>query len=139
MDDSPRLMAIEGVANVAIWGQRDRQIQVLINPNRLRANGVTAKEVVAATEKAVEIGGGGFIDTPNQRLPVAYVSGVKSPEDLANVPVAVRNGTPIRLGDVAELVEGFPPPIGDAIINDGPGLLLIVEKKPWGNTHEVTR
>jgi CzcA family heavy metal efflux pump len=53
--------------------------------------------------------------------------------------VAVRNGTPIRLGDVAELTEGYPPPIGDAIINDEPGILLIVEKQPWGNTLEVTR
>ena len=34
---------------------------------------------------------------------------------------------------------GSPPPIGDAVINDGPGLLLIVEKHPWGNTLDVTR
>ncbi len=46
---------------------------------------------------------------------------------------------PLRLGDVADVVEGFPPPIGDAVINDGPGLLLIVEKQPWGNTLDVTR
>ena len=65
--------------------------------------------------------------------------GHQSPRDLAKVPVAVRNGVPLKLGDLAELVEGFPPPIGDAIINDGPGLLLIVEKQPWGNTLEVTR
>ncbi len=45
----------------------------------------------------------------------------------------------MRLGDVARLVEGFPAPIGDAVINDGPGLLLIVEKQPWGNTLSVTR
>ena len=135
----PRLMAITGVANVAIWGQRDRQIQVLIDPNRLRANGVTAQEVLQATRKAVEIGGGGFIDTPNQRMAVSHISGINSPDDLANVPVAMRGNTPIKLGDVAKLVEGSPPPIGDAIINDGPGLLLIVEKQPWGNTLEVTR
>src|SRR4029453_46022 len=47
-------------------------------------------------------------------------------------------GAPLRLGDVADVVEGHPAPIGDAIINDGPGLLLIVEKQPWGNTLEVT-
>ena len=39
---------------------------------------------------------------------------------------------------MAEIVEGSPPPIGDAVINDGPGLLLIVEKHPWGNTLDVT-
>ncbi|MEZ6050388.1 MAG: efflux RND transporter permease subunit [Planctomycetaceae bacterium] len=43
------------------------------------------------------------------------------------------------LGDVAEVVIGSPPPIGDAIINDVPGIMLIVEKQPWANTLEVTR
>lgn len=126
----PRLMAVPGVANVAIWGERDRQIQVLIDPNHLYTHGVTTDEIVSAVKEAVEIGGGGFIDTPNQRLAVSYVSTVKSPEDLANVPVTIRNGVVLKLGDLAELVEGSPPAIGDAIINDGPGLLLIVEKQP---------
>ncbi len=135
----PRLMAIPGVANVAIWGERDRQIQVLIDPNHLHTHGVTTDEIVNAVKETVKIGGGGFIDTPNQRLAVSYISTIKSPEDLAEVPVAIRNGVPLKLGDLAELVEGSPPPIGDAIINDGPGLLLIVEKQPWGNTLEVTQ
>ncbi len=55
------------------------------------------------------------------------------------MPVAFRGGAPLRLGDVADVVEGHQPPIGDAVINDGPGLLLIVEKQPWGNTLSVTR
>ncbi len=70
------------------------------------------------------------------------------------MPVAIRNGAPIRVGDVAEVRIGFPAPIGDAVIttassgdeaakpdasDDGMGLLLIVEKQPTGNTLEVTR
>jgi len=132
-------MAIPGVANVAIWGQRDRQIQVLIDPNNLYTHGVTTNDVVRSVRDATAIGGGGFIDTPNQRLAVTNVLSLKKPEDLAHVPVAFRNGAAMKLGDLAELTEGFPPPIGDAVINDGPGLLLIVEKQPWGNTLEVTR
>ena len=50
-----------------------------------------------------------------------------------------RSANAVRIGDVADVVEGFPPPIGDAIINDVPGLLLIVEKHPDGNTLQVTR
>lgn len=134
----PRLMAIPGVANVAIWGQRDRQFQVLVDPNRLNAHGVTAEDIVNATRDAVTIGGGGYIDTPNQRLAVSHITKMTSPEDLSDIPVAFRNGAPLKLGDLADLVEGFPPPIGDAIINDGPGILLIVEKQPWGNTLEIT-
>jgi CzcA family heavy metal efflux pump len=135
----PRLMAIPGVANVAIWGQRDRQLQVLVDPERLWAHRVTLDEVLRAARGAVLPGAGGFIDTPNQRLAVTHVSSVSQAADLARVPVAVRNGVPLALGEVARVAEGFPPPIGDAVINDGPGLLLIVEKQPTGNTLEVTR
>ena len=67
----PRLMAIPGVANVAIWGQRDRQFQVLVDPERLRAHRVTLDAVVAAAGQATAVGAGGFVDTPNQRLAVA--------------------------------------------------------------------
>jgi len=135
----PRLMSIQGVANVAIWGQRDRQFQVLVDPYRLNAHGVSVNDVVKNTRDAVGIGGGGYIDTPNQRLAVSHIAKLSSPQDLSEIPVAFQNGTPLKLGDLADLVEGSPPPIGDAIINDGPGLLLIVEKQPWGNTLEITR
>ncbi|MGB6865944.1 MAG: efflux RND transporter permease subunit [Candidatus Aminicenantaceae bacterium] len=135
----PRLMAIPGVANVAIWGQRDRQIQILVDPIHLYTHEVTTKDIVRTASEAVRIGGGGFIDTPNQRFAVAHSLSIHTPEDLSEVPVAIRNGAPLKMGDLTELVEGFPPPIGDAIINDGPGILLIVEKQPWGNTLEVTQ
>jgi CzcA family heavy metal efflux pump len=134
----PRLMAIPGVANVAIWGERDRQIQVLVNPNHLYTHGLTTKDIVRAAQEGVQIGGGGFIDTQNQRLAVAHIPDIQSAKDLSQVPVAIRNGSPLTLGDLTNLVEGSPPPIGDAIINDGPGILLVVEKQPWGNTLEVT-
>lgn len=135
----PRLMAIPGVANVAIWGQRDRQLQALVDPDRLRNHNVTLDDVVRATRDAVSVAAGGFVDTPNQRLAVAHLATVTQPRDLARIPVAFRNGSPLPLGAVAEVIEGSPPPIGDAIINDGPGLLLIVEKQPTGNTLDVSR
>jgi CzcA family heavy metal efflux pump len=135
----PRLMSVPGVANVAIWGQRDRQFQVLVDPDRLRAHDVSLSMVERAAAEATTLAGGGFVDTPNQRLAVRQVGDVTRAEDLARAVVDFRSGAPLRLGELAEVVEGFPPPIGDAVINDGPGLLLIVEKQPWGNTLEVTR
>jgi CzcA family heavy metal efflux pump len=135
----PRLMAVSGVANVAIWGQRDRQFQVRVDPDRLAANGVTLDAVIRAAGDAAAVQAGGFIDTPVQRLPVRHLAGVSTVEDLARTVVLFTNGAALRLGDVAEVVEGHPPAIGDAVINDGPGLLLIVEKQPWGNTLDVTR
>ena len=135
----PRLMSIAGVANVAIWGERDRQLQVLVDPDRLRAHHVTLDQVRKAAGDAVELAGGGFIDTPNQRLAISHISPIETADDLARIVVAFRKGAALRLGDVADVVEGFAAPIGDAIINDGPGILLIVEKQPWANTLEVTR
>lgn len=135
----PRLMAVPGVANVAIWGERDRQYQVLVDPERLRAHNLTIADVERAASDAAMVSGGGFIDTPNQRLAVRHASTIVTAEDLARSVVTFRNGAALRLGDVADVVESFPPPIGDAIINDVPGLLLIVEKQPTGNTLDVTR
>ena len=142
----PRLMSIPGVANVAIWGQRDRQLQVLVDPDRLRSNGVSLQDVLTSTGDATSVAAGGFIETPNQRLAVAHAPSVKDAADLGTMAITTRPGSPGRspggvrqLRDVATVTEGFPPPIGDGIINDGPGLLLIVEKQPEGNTLQVTR
>ncbi|HLC06514.1 MAG TPA: efflux RND transporter permease subunit, partial [Anaerolineales bacterium] len=144
----PRLMGVPGVANVAVWGQRDRQLQVLVDPERLRAQGVSLQQIIETTGNALWVsslsyleasspGTGGFIDTPNQRLGVWHVLPISSPEDLAQVPVDDTKS--LLLGDVAELVEDHQPLIGDAIINDSPNLLLVVEKLPGVNTLEVTR
>jgi len=135
----PRIMAVPGVANVAIWGQRDRQLQVRVNPEQLYANNIKLNQVTAAVRDATLLLGGGFIDMPNQRMAISNVPDIYTASDLSNVTIKILNGVPIRLGDLAEVTEGYPAPIGDAIINDVPGLLLIVEKQPQANTLEVTR
>jgi Cu/Ag efflux pump CusA len=127
----PRLMAVPGVANVAIWGQRDRQLQVIVDPARLHANGVGIDDVIKAAGDGVSLQTGGFIETPNQRLSITHTPAVRAPEDLAAIVVGSRRGAPLRIGDVATVTEGTPPPIGDAVIDDGPGLMLIVEKQRW--------
>lgn len=134
----PKLMSVPGVANVAIWGQRDTQFQVLVDPERLRANGLSLDAVVKAAGDAAVLETGGFVDSPNQRLAVRHLSPLLDPQDLANTVVDFRGGAPVRLGDVADVKIGSPPAIGDSVINDGPGLMLIVEKQPEGNTLDVT-
>ena len=151
-----RLLRVPGVANVAIWGERLEMLQVQVVPELMRKHGVTLDEVMTATSDALDVGlfqfsdghhvgAGGWIDTPNQRLqirhvlPLVYKSDDVTPDALANMPLAVRNGQQLYLKDVAEVVVDHQPMIGDGIINDGPGLLLIVEKFPWGNTLQVTQ
>ncbi len=136
----PRLMAVPGVANVAIWGQRDRQIQALADPDRLRARGVGLQALERAVGEAAELGSGGFVDTPNQRLAVRHLPAIRTSEDLAKVVIPPG---PLRIGDVADVVESHPPRIGSAIVGGkgylGQGILLIVEKHIEGNTLDVSR
>jgi CzcA family heavy metal efflux pump len=146
----PGLMSVPGVANVAAWGARKRQLQVQVDPERLRALGVTLDQVLETTGDALDVGllphrrqfktqAGGVIDTADQRLNVRHVlPPVTSPENLSRIAFHANNDPSFRLGDVSSVVLGHPPMIGDGIVNDGPGLLLIVEKFPWANTLEVT-
>ena len=146
----PALMGVPGVANVAIWGQRAQQLQVQVDPERMNARGVSLDDVIQASGDALWVspltflnasypGAGGWIDTPQQRIGVRHVLPISTPEELAKVVVKVKDGVPVLLGDVGTVVVGHPPLIGDAVIHDGPGLLLVVEKFPWVNTLEVTR
>ena len=154
----PRLMGVPGVANVAIWGQRERQLQVQVDPARLRDAGVTLQQVIETTGNALWVsplsflsastpGTGGFIDTPNQRLGIQHILPIQSADDLARVAMELDDaaeseagtGEHMQLGDVAEVVEDHQPLIGDAVVNDQPGLMLVIEKFPDSNTLEVTR
>lgn len=141
----PKLMGVPGVANVAIWGERRRQLQVLVDPERLRNAGIGLDEIVRATGDSMWVspltflnasfpGVGGWIDGPNQRLEIRHVLPISSPTELAEVSVA---GTRQHLGSVADVVEAHPPLIGDAIVDNGPGLILVVEKLPDANVLDV--
>ena len=147
-----RLMQVPGVANVPIWGDRVKSLQVQVDPALMRAHNVTLDEVMETTSAALDIGllsystSGkaridGMIDTPNQRLAIHNESPVFSVEHLAQVPLSLKNRRPDppRLGDVGKVVWGTWPMVGDAVINDERGLMMIVEKLPWANTLEVTR
>jgi CzcA family heavy metal efflux pump len=135
----PRLMAVPGVASVSLWGERPRQLQVLVDPERLRANDVTLQQVLDSAGEASRIGGGGFVDTPNQRLALRHIAPVSSAQDLARTVVDFRGGTPLLLGEIADVVEASPPQIGDGVVNDTLGVLMVVEKHPWANTLDLTR
>lgn len=150
----PRLLGVPGVANVAIWGQRLRQMHVQIDPNRLRDAKVLQEDIIAAAGDALWVspltflkgsapGTGGWIDNRNQRLGVQHTMPIETPEDMAKVavttPSLLLSGKSLSLGEVTEVTFSHPPLIGDAVVKNGNGLMLVIEKFPSANTLEVTR
>ncbi|MEQ1806856.1 MAG: efflux RND transporter permease subunit, partial [Burkholderiaceae bacterium] len=150
----PRLLGVPGVANVAIWGQRLRQMHVQIDPNRLHDAKVTQEDIIAATGDSLWVspltflkgsspGTGGWIDNKNQRLGVQHNMPIEKPEDMARVAVTaphlLLSGKGMALGEVAEVSFAHPPLIGDAVTKSGNGVLIVIEKFPSANTLEVTR
>jgi Cu/Ag efflux pump CusA len=144
----PRLLGVPGVANVAMWGQREHQLQVQVDPERLQERDVSLEQIISTAGNSQLVsslsflegstpGSGGFIDTPNQRLQVRHILPIATPAGLARVPVVGTDD--LRLGDVTTIVEDHQPLIGDAAVGDSEGLLLVVEKFPGANTLEVTR
>jgi Cu/Ag efflux pump CusA len=144
----PRLMGVPGVANVAIYGQRDRQLQVQVDPEQLRAKHVTLTQLIETAGNALWVspltfveastpGTGGFFESANQRLSVQHISPISTPQQLAAVPV--QDSGKLRLGDVTNVIEDHQPLIGDAVSNGPPSLFLVVEKFPGADTLKVTR
>ena len=143
-------MGVPGVANVAVWGMRDQQLHVLVDPERLRDRDVTVNQVVSTAGNAQAVspltfleastpGTGGFIETPQQRLQVRNVlEQLADPVELGKVPVEGTGGR-LRLSDVTDVTVDHQPLIGDAIVDGGEGLLLVVEKFPGANPLEVTQ
>jgi Cu/Ag efflux pump CusA len=146
----PRLMGVPGVANVSIYGQRDRQLQVQVDPHQLQAQHLTLTQVIKTAGNALWVspltfveastpGTGGFVESPNQRLSIQHISPISDPAQLAEVPVEGPRQHVLRLGDVTTVVENHQPLIGDAVAPHTGGLLLAIDKFPGANTLEVTK
>ena len=145
----PHLMGVPGVANVSIWGMRDQQLQVQVDPQQLRRMDVSLGQVVSSAGNAQVVspltfleastpGTGGFIETPQQRLQVRHlIEKIADPDALGRVPVEDSGGR-LRLSDVSNVRVDHQPLIGDAVVNGGEGLILVVEKFPGADTAEVT-
>ena len=136
----PRLLSVPGVANVAIWGFRDRQLQVQVDPSKLMTNGVTLDQVLRTSANALWVspltfveastpGLGGFIDTANQRIEIQHNQPIKTAQDLGKVTIegAEDRGSPQRRRADR---RGPPASHWGRGRRGHPGLMLVVERFP---------
>jgi cobalt-zinc-cadmium resistance protein CzcA len=100
-----RLLAVPGVAAVEVLGGHLRQFQVQLDTDRMAARAVTLAEVTHALESANENAAAGFVVQGSTEWAVRAVGRVNGLDDLRDTVVAVRAGTPVRLGDVADVRE----------------------------------
>ncbi len=135
----PQILAVPGVAQVQLFGGAERERQVLVDPLKLIADGLTLDDVFSATRRATELIGGGYIETPSQRIVLRAQAPGATPLALSQAVLAMRDGLPVRLGDVATVRDAAAPRFGDAIIGDQPGILVETSTQYGANTLTVTR
>jgi CzcA family heavy metal efflux pump len=134
----PRLLAVPGVARAIVFGGGRREIQIQVQPEKLRAYDVSFADIATATAAATGIRGAGFIDTPNQRVLLADAGVASTPEQIAQVVVSQKEGANVRLTDIATVAYAPEPRFGDARVQGVPDVFLSMGSQYGANTLEVT-
>lgn len=135
----PRLLAVPGVAGVEVIGGEVRQFQFQFDPQRLIQYGVSVDDVIGAARQATGVRGGGFVETPNQRLVLQTEGQSVIPAQLARTVLIHHNGANVTLGDVARVQDAPAPKIGAASVKGKPAVSLIIDAAYGANTLEVTQ
>ena len=135
---SPRLLSVEGVADINVFGGDEKQLQIQIDSDKLSRYGLSIDDVTEAAKGATGIMASGYIENSNQRMMLKMSGQPTSAQELAKVVVRqTENGT-LLLSDVATVVAAPAPAIGGAAIGGKPGVVLMVIGQYKANTLAVT-
>ncbi|HZM16120.1 MAG TPA: CusA/CzcA family heavy metal efflux RND transporter [Candidatus Krumholzibacteria bacterium] len=120
----PQLRSVPGVAEVNTWGGDERQIQVRLDPLQLQKHDLSFSEVIEALEGNNANVGGGTLDQAGESSLIQGVGIVTHPEEVAQIVVAARQGVPIHIHDLGQVVEGREIRRG-AVTADGKGEVVL--------------
>jgi CzcA family heavy metal efflux pump len=134
----PQILAVPGVAQAQIFGGDSRERQLLVDPLKLHAAGVTLDDVDDAVRRGTQLIGGGYLETTSQRIVLQAQAPGASLEALSQAMVATPNGAPLRIADIATVRDDAAPRFGDAIIGGHPGILVETSTQYGANTLDVT-
>lgn len=133
-----RLQAVPGIAQVSVYGGAVRALQVQVRPDDLIRYRVGLNDVLAAARKGTGVRGAGFVDTPNQRVVLRTEGQALTPEALGRTVLINEGGASVVLADVATVASAPEPPIGAALVDGRPGVLLMVGAQVGVDTRAVT-
>ncbi|MEX0272027.1 efflux RND transporter permease subunit [Leptolyngbyaceae cyanobacterium UHCC 1019] len=134
-----RLLAVPGVTQVIVFGGDVRQYQVLVAPEKLQAFNVSLQDVSEAVAAANVNTPGGYLITPDREKLIRGIGRIEDIEALKQSVIIARNGTPVRITDVADVKIGAAVKRGDASVNTQKAVVAIVNKQPQADTPTVTR
>ena len=135
----PRLLTIPGVAQVIPIGGEVRQFRVELRPGQLQALGIEREKLEAALRDFGANTSGGFLEAQGREYLIRHLGRNTSLTDLQNVVVAVKNGQPILLKQLADVKVAAATKRGDGSYNGRPAVILSVQKQPGADSVALTR
>ncbi|HEV3511378.1 MAG TPA: efflux RND transporter permease subunit [Candidatus Sulfotelmatobacter sp.] len=136
----PRLNRLEGVSTVIVQGGQEPEFQIMPDPAKLLAAGVTVSDILNAVQRTNLIDSPGLLER-NHQLYLGLVNGqVHTPEEIANAVIKNTSaGIPVRIGDVASVSPSVKPVYTIVTANGKPAVLLNINRQPDGNTVQVAQ
>src|SRR5215217_7609865 len=135
----PGLQKQAGVGSIDVVGGREREIQLVVDPQRLRGYGLAVSDVSQAVKaQSLDIPGGRAMSGGKERI-VRLTAEAKSVEEIRNLIIASPGGAPVRVRDVADVVDGPEEARGFARSDSGSAVALVVRKQSGANTVQVAK
>ncbi len=135
----PQLLAVPGVADVNVFGGGERQLQIQLDPEKLRQYRIGINEIVQTLETSLKRRGLGFIETANQRLQLTLTLDDSLQDKIGQLILRHDPGRSLTLNQIAKIAWGQAPPISAAQIGGQQGLVLMVIGQYGANTLTVSR
>jgi CzcA family heavy metal efflux pump len=135
----PRLLAVEGVAKVIIYGGQEKEYQVLASPAKMKLHHVSLEELYDAISQLNHNASGGYLEQYGKQYLISGKGRIRSIQEIEEAFVKMEAEVAIRVGDLAEVKIGGAPQLGNASINGKDALTLTILKQPSANTLKLTQ
>ena len=136
---SPNLSTISGVAQVLVYGAKRYAVRVRVHPDALANRNLTIDDIALAVNKANSNSPVGVLDGPRQAITIYANPQLVRPEEFANLIVSQKNGLPIYLKDVADVIESYEDVKTLASSNGERSIAIAVLRQPGANTVDVVK